>query len=738
MAIFGIVFAAVVYFAIGERQSSATAARPTRLDPRAILESIGSKVQQLRLAKQDFVIEADRQLTYEDGSTKLMGVRIRVPERQGRTFLISGREASSGPDQKLLQLTGDVKLASNDGFEVSAESATFDDSNGTVAAPGPVSFQKGRMSGSGVGMSYDNNNDVLSLTDMAHVVVKNDADEVTAEFTSGVATLARRENTLTLERSVHALRGEQVIEADKVTASLTENEERITFMELRGNARVVGGGAFDSMSAGDIDLDYADDGQALERVVLTGKGAIAMKGENGAAGRQFLGETLDLAFAPDATLTRAIGRQNVRVDLPGAPNTPARKVTASAFDADGEPVKGLTSARFTENVEYREEGAKGAMPRVARSRALAVTLAQDAISSALFNGSVKFDEQGLQASGAQAAYDPVKGTLKLSGVDAGGGPRVADTQINIEADAIDIALQGRSMQATGNVKTTLRPRTAAAARKGTAANDGRLPGLLQEGQPANVNGNALVYEGAAGKAVYTGKAALWQGETAIRGDVITIDQTSGDLVATGTLVDRASSTVILDTTPSIGRAIEIRYEDATRKITYDTPVPVAVAPVVPVVPAAPVAVAPALGAPPAVTGVPGMPAPVVPAPIVVPPAAQSQLSGPQGDVRADRIEVILAKGESKAERLEAYTNVNVRVDTRIATAARLTYFSDEGRYLLSGAQTVGVQVVDGCRETRGKTLTFFKASDRIIVDGLDELRTQTKSSGPCAPPPAAR
>ena len=50
----------------------------------------------------------------------------------------------------------------------------------------------------------------------------------------------------------------------------------------------------------------------------------------------------------------------------------------------------------------------------------------------------------------------------------------------------------------------------------------------------------------------------------------------------------------------------------------------------------------------------------------------------------------------------------------------------------------GVKVVDECRETTGKTLTFFKSTDRIIVDGLDELRTQTKSSGPCATPPAAR
>ncbi|MDO8795251.1 MAG: hypothetical protein Q7J25_11590, partial [Vicinamibacterales bacterium] len=104
--------------------------------------------------------------------------------------------------------------------------------------------------------------------------------------------------------------------------------------------------------------------------------------------------------------------------------------------------------------------------------------------------------------------------------------------------------------------------------------------------------------------------------------------------------------------------------------------------------------------------------------------------------RADRIEIKLGTENGRADRLEAYTNVTVRVDVRVATGARLTYFSEDERYLLSGAPNVGVAVVEGCRETTGKTLTFFKSTDRIIVDGNEELRTQTKRGGPCPAPPA--
>jgi lipopolysaccharide export system protein LptA len=122
--------------------------------------------------------------------------------------------------------------------------------------------------------------------------------------------------------------------------------------------------------------------------------------------------------------------------------------------------------------------------------------------------------------------------------------------------------------------------------------------------------------------------------------------------------------------------------------------------------------------------------------VAVLPAAQSHLSGTQGDIRADRIEIKLGKDNGGAERLEAYTSVSVRIDTRLATGARLTYFSEDERYLLSGAPNVGVRVIEGCRETTGKTLTFFKSTDRIIVDGNEELRTQTKRGGPCPASPA--
>jgi len=683
-ATIGITAAVVVYATMGERAKPVPFNEPTRIDPKAIIESSGNVVQQVRGARQDFLIEAERQLTYEGGSTKLLGVKITVRNRGGRDYVVSGREAQAGENQKDLHLTGGVELKASDGFTLKTDNAAFNQDSGLMTAPGAVTFERDRLSGSGLGMSYDKNTDVLSLTEQSHVMLRDEQGKTTLEFTSGKSTLDRMAHTLALDGNVHALRDEQVIEAAQGLARLTADDQRITDIELRGDSRVTGGGSgVDAMSARDMNLHYAADGRTLEHAQLIGGGAVALTGQNGSPGRQFIGETLDMLLAPDGSLTKATGRENVRLDLPASADAPARSIKARTLDADGVAGKGLTAARFAENVEYREESGKSSSARTARARALTATLDNDAIDSALFTGAVKFEEQGLQAAAGEARYDPAVGSLRLSGVEGGVVPRVADDQVTIDANTIDVALQGRLMKAAGGVKTMLR------------ASKSKLPGLLKQDQPANVNADALDYQGAAGQAIYTGNATMWQGETAVRAEKVTIDQSKGDFLGSG----NARSTIVLDTGVSVAHAADIRYDDAAHTITYaSTP-----------------------NAAGAIT-------------------APAQLSGPQGDLRANRIQVILAPTGGHITRLEAYTNVSLKLDMRSAVGERLTYFADDDRYLMSGAGTKSVKVVESCRETTGRTLTFFKSTDRIIVDGNEEIRTQTRNgvSPGCAPPPASR
>ena len=88
------------------------------------------------------------------------------------------------------------------------------------------------------------------------------------------------------------------------------------------------------------------------------------------------------------------------------------------------------------------------------------------------------------------------------------------------------------------------------------------------------------------------------------------------------------------------------------------------------------------------------------------------------------------------ERLEAFTHVTLKMDTKTADGARLTYHAADEQYVMAGAGAVPVRVVvrtaatasapQACRETTGRTLTFKKATDNIEVDGKDETRIDTR------------
>jgi LPS export ABC transporter protein LptC len=748
VGVFGLAAAVGVYFAIGSRQNAPAQAPVTRLDPKAMVESTDAVLQQSRRGQEDFEVKAERTLNYEDGSAKLMNVRVSVRKRDGRDFIVTAREASAGKDRKDLVFSGDVVLEASDGFRLTTSDATYTDEKGLVSAPGKVAFTKGGLSGSGLGMTYDKNNDVLTLLAEPDVTMAGTDGAPGTSFKAGGAVLDRVMDVLVLSDGGHAQRGEQTFEATTITARLAPDEEYVRQVELRGDARVAGGGgALDSMSAQAIDLVYVEGGEALDRVTLTGEAAAALTSKGGSGKRQLTGGVLEMQLAPDGTLVHAGGRDGIRFDLPGSDRARANSIQSRTFDANGTAGVGLTSASFVDDVQFREDVPKGA-PRVARSRTLDLSLEQDEVSSAMFRGSVTFEDRGLAACAAQVRYNPKGGRIELSGADAGGGPRASDERVAIAADAIDVTLQGTEISARGApAKTVMRPSREARGncvpRSGSDADvtsqsargENKLPGLLKEETPVNVNADRMSYTGAGGAATYTGNATLWQGsDTSIRADELRLDQSKGDLLATG----EARSTLLLAEKQSVGRADVIRYDDAKRLVTYESKKPVPVARGRTAGRGAPAPPAPAPAPAPRGAPAPAGRAASAARGTVVPAPKQAYLQGPQGELRAWRIEMVLAPDAGKADRLEAYDTVSLRVDQRRANGERLTYFAEDERYVMTGSATAPVCVVDPDRATTGRTLVFYRASDKVLVDGNEETRTQTKSGGACAASPVVR
>jgi lipopolysaccharide export system protein LptA len=692
IAVSAAIFATVVAFMFSRRAPGASGAI-VRMAPKTVMESRGGDYVRRTGSREDLRIQFEKQLTYADGSSTLVNVTVTSTNRaDGRVFTVTGKEGTKQDNPERYVLNGEVKLVASDGLTAKTEHATYAASDGTVRAPGPVEFSKGRMSGRGMGMTYDKEHDVMTIVDQAVVHIgADDTGAGGADVASGSAAFARRDKNVRFERGVKVQRSSgEVTEADQAVAYLSEDEKRIQIVELRGHSGVTGSkatpGGLQALTGRDINLNYGPDGQVIQHVLVVGDGLLQLAGEAGKPGRQLRAVTIDTSLAPDGSTPTALGaRDGVQLTFPAEPGVAARTIRAATMDAVGEPGRGLTKAHFAQNVEYRETSA--AVDRTATSAALDVGLKPglSSIDEAQFSGNVRFTDGKMKAVAAASRYVLDKGLLELRGTELPPGavvPHVVNDQIAIDATSIDVALRGPKMTATGNVKSVIQP-----AKKGTAS-DTKMPSLLKQDQPVNVTAANLQYDGEGSKATYTGGAQLWQADTAISGDTIVIDDKTGDLTASGKVAtavtldevkkDKTTNQTTKSRAQSLGTAADLNYRENTRCATY--------------------------------TG-------------------GAHLKGPEGDMKADKIDLYLKPSGNELERAEAYDNVVLKETGRTTTGSRVSYFADDERYLASGTP---VKVADECDfETTGHTLTFHKATDTIVVDGKKHFRTSGKGSGKC-------
>jgi LPS export ABC transporter protein LptC/lipopolysaccharide transport protein LptA len=752
LGLFAIVFAVGVYLSIGRRHAPPTAT-PARLDENVVIESKEGEVILFKGSKQDIRIQHDRRVTYQSGRTKFYKAKVNVIARGGRDFEVTSNEAEVAENQSKIDMHGNVVINASDGLVVKTETATYTQSDETMKAPGPVTFQRARMSGSSVGATYDKTRDVLWLLDQAHIVVTPDEKgQGGVDMTAGGAGYARRDRYLRFERNVKMLRGTQQVEAENAVAYLRDTEDKLEVLELRGNSRVfgVGSGAnsLQAMTARDINLNYAEDGQTLQKAILVGDSVVQLANANNGPGQKLTAQSVDVEIAPDGnTLNSLQGRTRVQLDLPANGDTPARQIKSATLDSRAEPGKtGLSVAKFVDQVEFREirpaTPTAAAVDRLVKSRVLdaKVQSGLSQIDEALFNEGVTIKDGPRDASGPTMTYNVAKGQIAITGPVVVGKPsaRVDDERAMIQAQRVDWTLDGKNMVADGDVRSVLKPKkdeppakpgappkpgTKPASTNGSTSSEIKRPAILKSDEPTNVTSKHLVYNSETGHADYTGDAWLWQAETSIKADAITIDENSGNLTASGTV----RSTMRLEERDAKGGkpgtdGKTAQSQAATRK------------------PAAPAASGAAAAQKSQLTTATSKDLVYDDAKHLATYTTEARMVGPDGDLKGDKIELYLDDTGRGLERLEAYTKVTFLTTTpkgarRRGTGDRLTYFADDERYVMVGRLAHIVEQMQAkCDETTGQTLTFFKVTDSISVDGNEEFRTQTKSGSACPEP----
>src|SRR5580658_2909585 len=156
VAVFAVVFAVMLVFAFKHRVPPAPPAPIGRTDPNSVVESTTGQTVRFNRTHEDLTVTFERELTYKDGATRLLGVTIVSDDRGGhRTFTVTGKEGTVGQNESLITMDGDVRLAASDGLTARTEHATYDQNEDMLRAPGPVEFSRRGLSGSGVGLTYD-------------------------------------------------------------------------------------------------------------------------------------------------------------------------------------------------------------------------------------------------------------------------------------------------------------------------------------------------------------------------------------------------------------------------------------------------------------------------------------------------------------------------------------------------------------------------------------------------------
>jgi LPS export ABC transporter protein LptC/lipopolysaccharide transport protein LptA len=423
------------------------------------------------------------------------------------------------------------------------------------------------------------------------------------------------------------------------------------------------------------DFEKIDRAVAIENVTArAGAGALAGgKTPAGGTGARVLAcRRLDAWFRENGELRDVTAVKNAELEIrPGAAGPRGiRRVRAHhltfRFDEEGRLVslEGGPNAVLTTAPLPRGKRPEGAVTRSVKSESFTVRFDPEKgeVVTADFSIDVEFAEPGRRAWAQTAVLDEAKGTLRLTGA-----PRLVDEVqgSDLRADgAIEIGTRVQSLAASENVRHNV------AGRSGSR-------GLLSSG-PSLFLARYLDYDPASKTARYRENALLRSGKDELRAPLIVLEEPAASrrrLTASGGIASlmhpRSEPGARKASLPVEARASELVWEEAKGEVVY-----------------------------------------------------KGDVFVKQGDIqtRSPLATVTLTSDGAAIEKVVAGEPVEVQQGARRASGARGTYVPRDETMVLVGPKVV---LLDPQQRTEGRSLTFRAGDDAILVDGREEVRTES-------------
>ena len=624
----------------------------------------------------------------------------------------------------------------------------FNRETGIATSDDPVQFRFAQGEGRAIGLSYDSQHGELHLLHEVEIVLRPAGEEqppITGVPTGDLTTVSggellyrRDERSIHLNGAATMLRGKQELRAGQMTLEL-DGDMRARLLVARDHPVLhnLSGNADVSLAADELTGPVEKGGQ-LAGVVATGHVVLNALRADGRHQLTAASSTLDLipesqqprhftatgnvevlSSAPDGAKRRlqtsqlevyfiAAGQNNSRMDRATAASGTMEWENAapgsSPQDAETMRLKGqlldgsfdeagvLRELRGSGNVEMQKRTA-GDPPMTSTSRELLARIAPDGLWATVDqSGDVRMRSATGEARGDRARFDRTGDSVNLTGSVV-----LTDASSQTRAQAATFRQSASELRADGNVSTT------------ETAKDSRGVASETKAEPTHISAARMIAETASGRAVYSGKARLWQGDSVIQADIIDLDRPKGTLIATGnvnaifpqarpgplpgqskTTKPRTGASPVAYWRAESGRLV---YEEGQHRARLEQGAHVRSADGSVWADRMDLFLGPRAGSPSDVAG-------------------SAAASGIGSSLEGQEV-----------QRAQWFGSVRVESADRVGTGEQGDYSAAEGKFVLSGGRPILIDKFGN--KTAGRQLTFFFADDRIVVDSEEGSRTLT-------------
>jgi LPS export ABC transporter protein LptC len=106
--------------------------------------------------RRTWELQAKQIQQYQDQNLMILeDVKVTFHSKDGRVFIVSGKEGKFHQNSKNMELAGDVMLTSSDGYRLRTQSVSYDHLKKRVTTPDPVEIEGDQMRLVGEGMIMD-------------------------------------------------------------------------------------------------------------------------------------------------------------------------------------------------------------------------------------------------------------------------------------------------------------------------------------------------------------------------------------------------------------------------------------------------------------------------------------------------------------------------------------------------------------------------------------------------------